>query len=170
MNASYRQVSGNDWTAPPPEMLYQLVQDLAPIHPPNPQPRIDEQYAQRIQEQIERQMAQFEADHEAAVTELHRSYVFLNDHAIRSFFKSHRTAPQLLLEAAPHLRQNFGAGAVFKLRAMIDEYGAQTLYAVAVWPGDVRDVRIALEQFDEQWWIANSRHASGDLTFTYELV
>lgn len=167
---SYSQVSGNDWTTPPSEMLYQLVQHVVPIHAPKPQPRFDEQYVQRIQDQIEQQMAQFEADHEAVVTELQRSYVFLNDQAIRSFFKSHRTAPQLLIEAAPHLRRTFGAGTIFNLRAMIDEYGAQTLYVVAVWPGDVRDVRIALERFDEQWWIANSRQASGDITFTYELV
>ncbi len=167
---SYSQVSGNDWTTPPSEMLYQLAQDVAPLHLSNPQPRINEQYAQRVQEQIEQQMAQFEADHEAAVTELQRSYVFLDDRAITSFFKSHRTAPQLLIEAAPQLRRNFGAGTVFNLRPMIDEYGAQTLYVVAVWPGDVRDVRIALEHFDEQWWIANSHRASGDLTFTYELV
>jgi len=53
---------------------------------------------------------------------------------------------------------------------MIDEDGAQTLYVVAVWSGDVQDVRIALEHFDAQWWIANSRQASGDLCFTYELV
>ncbi|MGA2425167.1 MAG: hypothetical protein ABSG07_14285 [Terriglobales bacterium] len=167
---SYSQVSGNDWTTPPSEMLYQLVQYVVPTHVPEPQPWLDRQYAQRIQEQIEQQMARFEADHEAAVAELQRCYVFLNDQAIRGFFKSHRTAPQLLLEAVPHLRQDFGAGTVFDLRAMTDEYGAQTLYAVAMWPGSVRDVRIALDHFDEQWWIANSHQASGDLTFTYELV
>ncbi len=142
---SYNQVSGNDWTTPPSEMLYQLVQYVVPTHAPKPQPGLDGQYAQRIEEQIEQQMARFEADHEAAVAELQRSYVFLNDQAIRKFFKSHRTAPQLLLEAVPHLRQDFGAGAVFNLRAMTDEYGAQTLYAVAMWPGSVRDVRIALD-------------------------
>ena len=168
---SYCQVSGNDWTLPPAEMLYQFAQrDVIPTSTLEPQPRFDDQYAQRIQEQIEEQMAQFEADHEAAVAELRRIYVFLNDQAIRSFFKSHRTAPQLLLEAVPHLRQNFGADTVFNLRAMTDEYGAQTLYAVTVWPGSVRDVRIALDHFDEQWWIANSNQASGDVTFTYELV
>jgi hypothetical protein len=167
---SYSQVSGNDWTPPPSEMLYQLIQNVSWAPASKPQPRIDEQYAQQIQEQLEQQMAQFEADHEAAVTELQRSYVFLNDREIRRFLKSHRTAPQLLIEAAPHLRQYFGAGTVFNLRATIDEFGAQTLYAVILWPGDVRDARTSLDHFDEQWWIANSRQASGDITFTYELV
>lgn len=171
MNAlPYSQVSENDWTTPPSEMLYQQVQRLVPVQPPNARPRREEQYVQRIQEQIEQQMAQFEADHEAVVAELQRSYVFQNDPRIRSFFKSHRTAPQLLTEALPVLRQTFGAGTVFNLRAVIDEYGGQNLYAVAVWPRDVRDAQIALENFDERWWIANSRQASGDLTFTYELV
>jgi hypothetical protein len=36
--------------------------------------------------------------------------------------------------------------------------------------GSVRDVRVALDHFDERWWIANSHQASGDLAFTYELV
>lgn len=167
---SYNQMSGNDWTMPASGMLYQLVQEDAQAHAPKARPEIDEQHAHRIQKQIEQQMAQFEADHEAAVTELQKTYVFLNDQAIRGFLKSHRTAPQLLTEATPQLRQNFGAGTVFSLRAMTDEDGAQTLYAVVVWPGDVRDVQLALEHFDEQWWIANSHQASGDLSFTYELV
>jgi hypothetical protein len=76
----------------------------------------------------------------------------------------------LLIEAIPHLRQHFGNGTVFSLRATVDEYGGQALYAVAMWPGNVQDARNSLEHFDEQWWIANSRQAAGDLTFTYELV
>lgn len=166
---SYSQVSGNDWTAPPSGMLYELVQQ-PPIHRSKPQPRIEDQNSHRILDQIEQQMAQFEADHETAVTQLQRSYVFLNDRAIRSVFRSHRTAPQVLIEAVPWLRRTLGAATVFNLRASIDESGGQTLYVVAVWPGDVRDVRMALELFDEQWWITNSRQVSGDLTFTYELV
>jgi hypothetical protein len=163
-------MSGNDWSTPASGMLSELVQDFAPTHAPKSEALIDKQYALQTLEEIEQQMAQFEVEHEATVAELQKNYVFLNDQAIRSFFKSHRTVPQLLFEAAPQLKKNFGAGTVFTLRAETDEDGAQTLYAFAVWPGDVRDVRIALEQFDEQWWIANSRQASGDLTFNYELV
>lgn len=169
---SYSQVSGNDWssTAPSPEMLYEIVQPVSPKFSPSPESRIKEQYAQRIQEQLERQMACFEQEHEAGVAELRRSYVFTNDREIRTFFKAHRTAPQLLLEAVPHLYQTFGVDTVFKLWASTDEYGAQTLYIIAIWPGHLRDVRHALERFDEEWWIPNSRQASGDLAFTYELV
>jgi len=35
---------------------------------------------------------------------------------------------------------------------------------LALWLGK------ALDQFDDSWWIANSRQASGNLYFTYELV
>jgi phage-related protein len=166
---SYSQESENDWTMAPADMLYQIVQDVAVKQDPSSHSRIGEHYAQRVQQRLEQQMAQFEADHEAAVAELRRSYIFLDDRGIRSFFRSHRTTPQLLIEAVPYLRLSFGVSTLFNLRATADEYGAQELYAVVVWPGDVRDVRLALRQFDEQWWIANSRQAP-DLTFTYELV
>ena len=115
-------------------------------------------------------MARFEADHQEIVAQVRRSYVLPNDASVAEFFRSHRTIPQLLVLAAPHLLEYFGAGTVLTLRATIDEYGSQTLYAVVMWPGAVRDVRDALANFDDHWWIANSRQAGGDLTFTYELV
>jgi hypothetical protein len=74
------------------------------------------------------------------------------------------------LEAIPALKTCFGPQAVFALRAPIDDSGSQTLYAVAIWPGSMREVREALEKFDETWWIQHSQKASGYLTFTYELV
>lgn len=164
------QTSGNDWSKPLPETFYDAFQDGPTIPPPKSPGLIFEQISQRLQEQLEQQMAQFDADHEAVVTELQRSYVLLNDQSVRKFFKTHRTAPQLLIEAVSHLRRHFGNGTVFNLRTTVDEYGAQTLYAVAMWPGAVADVRNALAHFDDEWWIANSRQASGDVTFTYELV
>ena len=63
-----------------------------------------------------------------------------------------------------------GGNAVFNLRAPIDEAGSQTLYAVAMWPGKLQDVRDALAKFDDEWWMARARQAAGYLTFTYELV
>lgn len=156
------QTSGNDWGAPPAEMLYQSFQQFASKPEPKKQ--------RSIFKDLEQQMAQFEADHEAIVAELQKRYVLLNDPSVKGFFLTHRTAAELLIQAVPRLQEYFGAGTVFSLRTTVDEYGAQTLYAVVMWPGDVRDVRAALENFDEHWWIANSRRAAGDLTFTYELV
>jgi hypothetical protein len=164
------QTSGTDWSKPSPEMLHQVFQNTARVPLPKTERPSVEQLGLRLQEQLEQQMAQFEAAHEAVVAELQRNYVFVNDQSVRSFFRTHRTAPQLLIEALEHLRQHFGNDTVFNLRAAVDEYGAETLYAVALWPGAVRDARRAIDQFDERWWIANSRQASGDVTFTYELV
>jgi len=76
----------------------------------------------------------------------------------------------LLIEAVPRLWESFGIDAVFNLRVLIDESGSRTLYAVAMWAGSAKDVSIALDQFEDGWWILNSRQASGILTFTYELV
>ena len=156
------QTSGNDWSRPSPAMLFQVFQE--------PAPSAASKRHSLIFNDFEQQMAQFEVDHQAILAEVQKSYVLPEDSPVRGFFKSHRTIPQLLTQAAPRLKEYFGVGTVFTLRATVDEYGSQTLYAVVKWPGDVRAVRAALENFDEHWWIANSRQAAGDLTFTYELV
>lgn len=166
---SYSQTSGNDWSTIPAEMLSEVVQ-TPPRRTSTKVLRFDEQYAQQVEEQIERQMAQFEAEHDAAIANLRREYIFVDDQSIRTFLRSHRTAPQLLFQALPYLRRNFGVETLLRLYSTADEYGAQTLYASVVWPGNIQDVRAALDRFDEQWWIANSHQASGDVTFTYELV
>lgn len=119
---------------------------------------------------LETQIAEFAAQHEALLAEVRRQYVLPADSSVVTFLTKHRALPPILLEAAPELRACFGAEAVFTLRAPIDDSGSQTLYAVAMWPGNVRDVRDALEKFDDTWWIEHSQPASGYLTFTYELV
>jgi hypothetical protein len=115
-------------------------------------------------------MAEFTAEHAAALNEVRRYFVLPADSSVATFLSGHRTIPQVLLEAVVHLRACFAAGAVFNLRAPIDESGSQTLYVVAMWAGKVRDVRQALAKFDDAWWVAHSRRASGNLAFTYELV
>ena len=106
----------------------------------------------------------------AILARLRLHFVMPIDSSVSSFLDAHRPLYSLLLEATSYLQQCFGADTVFELRAPIDESGSRTLYAVAIWPGLVRDVTAALECFDESWWVANARHASGYLTFTYELV
>jgi hypothetical protein len=164
------QVSGNDWALRGQELWRQNYQDNAAPAPISDDRIHAHQFAQHVQRQLEEQMAQFAANHEAAMADLQRSYVFVNEPVVREFFISHRTAPHILLEAVPHLQRYFKNATIFNLRATVDEYGAQTLYAVALWPGSVQDARAALDLFDDNWWIANSRQAAGDLTFTYELV
>ena len=163
MNAyQQHQSSGIHWPARTPGLLYQPLQAA----PRWPEPR---QHAS-IFEGLERQMAEFSTHYDALLSEVRRGYVFPANSSVTTFLAEHRTLPPLLLEAAPRLKACFGAQAVFALRAPIDDSGSQTLYVVAIWPGNVREVREALEKFDDAWWIQHSREASGYLTFTYELV
>ena len=102
--------------------------------------------------------------------EVGKHFVLPDDSSVATFLAEHRSLPQILLAAVAPLRASFGAQTTFCLRAPIDESGWRTLYAVAMWPGKVRDARTALAKFDDGWWIAQSRQASGYLTFAYELV
>jgi len=119
---------------------------------------------------LEDQMTAAAVEHEAVLNDLLLSFVMPTDSSVTTFLTEHRSIPQILLESVPHLKTCFGSGTVFALRAPIDDSGSRTLYAVVIWPGKVRGEREALEQFDDSWWIAHSRQASGHLTFTYELV
>jgi hypothetical protein len=156
------QVSGNSWNQAPIPMVYQDFQQLAI--------RAEWREQRELPREVENQMAAFEAQHEAALTELRKQYVFPVDSSVVDFLRQHRTIPQLLVLAAPQLKSHFGTDAVFTLKAPPDESGARTLYAVVMWPGRVRDAKNALDKFDDAWWIMNSRQASGNLYFTYELV
>ena len=108
-------------------------------------------------------------DYQVALNDVRKHYVFPPDSSVEDFLTEHRPLTQVLLDAVPSLEKYFGAKTVFRLRAPIDEDGDQTLYAVVVWPGEVRDVRDALAKFDAEW-LAQSSFSSVDLTFTYELV
>jgi hypothetical protein len=156
------QSSGILWPDRPPAPLYQPFQEA----PQRPEPR---QRAATL-EGFERQMAAFASQHEAVLNDVRKHYVLPADSSVVNFLTEHRTIPQILLEAAPQLKTCFGAEAVFSLRAPIDEAGSRTLYAVAMWPGKLQHAREALARFDNAWWIARSRQASGYLVFTYELT
>jgi len=119
---------------------------------------------------LEEQMAEFEAAHRKIVHEILKWYVLVCHTSVIAFLDGHRTIPQLLIQAAPRLREYFGESTVFSLRVVVDEYGWQMLYAEVIWPGKVGDLVTALDRFEDEWWIPNSSAAYGSLTFTYELV
>jgi hypothetical protein len=156
------QVSGNSWNQASIPMVYQDFQQVAV--------RVERREQRELFRDLENQMADFEAQHEAAITELRKQYVLPIDSSVVDFLRQQRTIPQLLNLAVPQLKLHFGVDTIFTLRAPIDESGARTLYAVAMWPGKARDAKNAIDKFDDAWWIANSRQASGNLYFTYELV
>jgi hypothetical protein len=110
-----------------------------------------------------------EPEHQAAIDEVAKLYRTPDDASVAMFLHEHRTIPQLLIQAAPKLKKYFGDAAL-TLRAPVDEDGSQTLYAVVLWPGDVAEVRRAVDKFDDGWWLAKSGDAANSLSFTYELV
>jgi hypothetical protein len=111
-----------------------------------------------------------EPERQAAIDEVVKLYRTPKDASVAAFLQEHGTIPELLLQAAPKLKKYFG-DATLMLRAPVDEDGSQTLYAVVLWPGEVSEVRHALDKFDDNWWLANSGHDdAGSLSFTYELV
>ncbi len=154
------QTSGNDWDIPIQAMLHERIQDV---------PAATVRRQQSFIRDIEVQMQQFERDYRDALTDVRKRYVFPSDTSVAEFLNDHRAMPQLLIDAAPQLRKYFG-NTVFALRVTSDEYGWQNLYADAMWPGDARDALRLLDQFEDEWWIANCRPARGALTFTYRLV
>lgn len=156
------QTSGNFWPPLTAPLLYQASQGT-PCRP-------SAQHGISLFQGLEEQMAEHAAQHEDLLKEVRKHFVLPADSSVIDFLTEHRAIPQILLEAVPWLKRGFGPNAVFHLRAPVDDSGSRTLYAVTMWPGTVRDVRDALEKFDDTWWIACSRRASGYLTFTYELV
>jgi hypothetical protein len=157
------QTSGNLW--PPRAPVFALDQ---PLH----QAQVHEKPKQgnAICDDLEKQMAAYNAEHEAMLKALLLHFVMPTDSSVTKFLTEHRGIPQLLLQAVPHLKSCFGPDAIFNLRAPTDESGSRTLYAVAMWPGKAQDVRNAVTRFDNDWWMSYAGQAAGYLTFTYELV
>jgi len=156
----YDQTSGDNWGVLPKVMLHEQMQSHL-IPPPH-------EHAS-VFDDLEFQMAQQEAEHTDFVLEIAKCYVLPSDSSVIDFLKAHRVLPQLLIEAVPHLQKRFG-NTVFALRATSDEYGWETLYVDARWPGNAADVLAAIDRFEDDWWIANSHVASGALNFTYRLI
>jgi hypothetical protein len=115
------------------------------------------------------QLRQAGAQHEADISAIRRCFVLKDEASVTNFLRDHRTIPQLLMEALPHLEKHFGPHTVFALKATTDEDGSRNLYAVALWTGEAREAMNALDKFEDAWWLANSHPASGSLNFTYEL-
>ncbi|MEO6801772.1 MAG: hypothetical protein ABI197_00860 [Granulicella sp.] len=157
-----KQTSGNEWSVRLEGMQYRDFQDIGEKSIPR------RQLGSFVD--LEAQMTRFESEHEALVNEVRRLYVMSTANQVISYLRGHRTIPQLLVTAHSTLQRYFGMDTVFGLRAPIDEQGWQTLYAVVMWQGSAKNAVAILDQFENQWWLPNSRQAFGCLTFTYELI
>lgn len=100
---------------------------------------------------------------------LKRSYVFV-DESVPAFLEQHRAMRTILQEAIEPLKSCFGADRIFNLEISREEDGSETLYAVAVWPGEVGRASEALRHFLETWWLHRMSLATVDLAFAYKLV
>jgi len=87
---------------------------------------------------LEHHMVALATERETTLTEIRKRYVLNSTASVEGFLFEHHVLPELLLEAEGPLRGAFGADTIFSLRAPIDEFGDQTLYAVAIWPGVAR--------------------------------
>lgn len=103
------------------------------------------------------------------VERLKTQYVFRNNESVVSFLSSHRAAGSVLADAFPHLTEFFGSDTVFSLEVSSEEDEPQILYAIVMWRDSVEGAVVALESFDEKWWLDSSSQPP-DITFTYELA
>lgn len=120
--------------------------------------------------QYEQEMAAFAEAQERDLAALRALYVFEDASAVELFLKDQRAVPGVLLEAAPHLKQYFGADTPLHLRVNFDEDGSRTLQSLAIWKGTLREAKAALARVDKAWWLRNCRRGSGNIIFDYELV
>ncbi|MBW4038094.1 MAG: hypothetical protein HIU91_04315 [Acidobacteria bacterium] len=155
------QPTGSNWGSIVLEMFECRTQEIPSVS--------DQTSAVSILAKLEDQMESFEREHRSTVAELAQNYIFAQETSVEEFLRSHRILPQLLMAALPYLRQQFGS-IVFSLRAVSDDYGWQTMFVDALWPGQAADALAAIDRFEDEWWIANSSAATGSLNFTYRLV
>lgn len=163
-NLLEKQTSGNEWPTPEQGGILQPLQ--TPQQPPSLALR---QQQRSIFDNLEAQMVRFAQEHQESLKVVKGFYIFPKDSPVLQFMNSHRGIPQLLADAVPHLRKHFPQ-TVFTLRSTLDDSGSPMLYAVALWPGEPHDAVVALDQFDDEWWLANAYPAGRFLTFTYDLI
>lgn len=163
MNGSLdSQTSGNHWDAPARVMLHDTLQRAIPQ-------MADQRVQQLVIDDLERQMADHEADFARVLAELQKLFVFTDQEEIASFLRSNRSLAAILVDSAPPFAEAF-PGTPIALDIMTEEGASRTIYALALWHGDRASARKALNDFDERWWLANMRKAAGRLVFDYELM
>jgi hypothetical protein len=118
----------------------------------------------------EQQMTKFAAEQRRQVERLSKNYVFDDGERVRSFLQNHRALSEILLEAAPELRRCFGDEIMLQLQVPCEEGLPGVIYGIVIWKGDVRTARVALQQFDDSWWMAATKKASGRIVFDYQLA
>jgi hypothetical protein len=93
---------------------------------------------------------------------------FRNEPFIKRFLLGHRMVVPTLLAATSQMEKSFGEDIIPTLEATVEDDESISLYGIVIWRGSAAAAEMALEDFDERWWLHQSSHAG--LTFTYELA
>lgn len=123
-----------------------------------------------IFDDLERQMAAQQKEFEASMTMLRKLFIFRSGQSVASFLGTHRALIPILLEATTHLAHFFGADVPLALEILSDDESPNSINALALFHGSSTDAHAALDSFDQVWWMANMRRASGRIVFDYDLV
>ncbi len=100
---------------------------------------------------------------------LNRQYVMFKAETIRKFVSEHRLR-SMLLEARKHLDKAFGNEAIKKLEIIRDDEGSETLFCSVIVRDNLRQAKVALRRFDDEWWLERIGKVAGTLNFDIELV
>lgn len=155
------QFSRNDWSGSR-RMLHERIDQSIPAVP---EP-LDQS---SVFVRLEQQMAEAETEFSLLAEQLASNYVFRTPGEVRSFLRSHRGTPSIILEATPYLREAFGDVPIV-LDVATEEGASRTIYVLAMWKADRTSAREALKKFDHTWWLKNLSKAAGKVVFDYELV
>ena len=117
----------------------------------------------------ENQMADHERFFNASIDTVKRFFIF-GSTDVEQFLRSHRALVQILLDAVPHFKASFGDQRPLALEVITEDRPPQVIYALAMWDGETAKSRVALADFDQKWWLANSRKAGGRIVFDCQLV
>lgn len=104
-----------------------------------------------------------------ALDELEWAYVFNNRSAVSAFVQRNRIR-EFLLEAREPLNAAFGEAAVKSLTLVEDDEGFTTMFCLILFAGDILTAKLALQAFDEGWWLVRSAQVGGKLNFDFELI
>jgi hypothetical protein len=129
----------------------------------------DQNTQQLIIDDLERQMADHEADFAEVLAKVKKLFVFMEQKEIETFLRSNRSLAAILIDSAGPFAEAFPQTPI-ALDIMTEEGATRTIYALALWHGDRAKARQALNTFDEKWWLSNMRKAAGRIVFDYELM
>lgn len=105
----------------------------------------------------------------AATSALETEFVFENRAEVTEFIQRNRLAG-LLFQAVQPLLDAFGTEVIKILRVVRDDEGSESLFCLVSVRTGLAEAQLALESFDERWWLARCALKAGLLNFDFDLV